>query len=1189
LRVFPFAFLLAVAVVAGPAPAAGGDAFPIRSPWPVAGGAAKLAPGAARLQVPKAWLDIQARREKRWRSFPDLVVHPGGEWSPQFGDRRGVRAPLESVRSSRAGQPVRAAAGPLVMKVALIRIEFNTDRGGGKSTGDGRFDLGNPGASAPAIDRPPHNRKFYQDHLEALRRYYDAQSYGSVDIQGEVWPRDTSNVISAYRVSDMADYGPWAFGSSIYPAAVKMFQDFLLAADTQSRALGDSIPWNDYSYVDPASGRKGYRILVVHAGSDLQSDVLQDSPEDIPTFTLGVADSDRVVFPGATKRCPPVAGDTLAEYCPIGSALFLPETINQDGYYGAINAVIAHECGHLLFGLSDLYDIVNGLPVCGYWSLMDTGNLAGAVIPQDSGEDIYAVGLLPPSIDPFQRFFVGDALTFPEVTYDGAPTQILDGERHPDMRAVTQSGDEFVLLENRAIAAGTTITLDQDPVSHVILGPKDPDKYEYDALLPTWPLDSPSYGKQAGGIVAWHIDTSVLTYSTSLRVNDDFGFNTNRRRLGVSVIEADGLADLGDLGSPLLFGSHRDPFYKSNNATLSDTTAPNLIPNVGTRPHVRLDFLDEPNDTMLFTAQRTWQLPGWPVVTEFPPGGPQLLAVDADGDTGDNALEVCWAGGDTTSADANGVFVLKKNGQGMFGPSALLASLPDRPRPLIAALPAPQGPIGAQGPSWLAISTYAAAGSGGQVWMIDASTANAGQAVAGWPPALPSLVSTPPMIVGENSSASVLVGCEDGHVYALALDGSVRARSRDALTGGIRGRLAAVQVENVAVGTDAVPPPVGTLSGWLVAAGAAGGKAAVWFFDPVAGPNARMPFVSGWPQSLASSAGFAPDFLWLDFDGAGSAGGNPSGCRAGLPELVAHDRNRMWAFCAEGRLLPGWGRALSDTLVAALGAGDPDGDGFPEVLTQTSDSKVAFVNLTGYPSPGWPRAGSNEGVLSENPELTAPSPAQRFPTSSPPLALDLNGDGRCEVVAPNTSGILAALDVNGHTPAGWPLATGSGAGGSAVAADLDRDGYLDLVAPDRFGTLFAYSLPVPALPATTQPWRMLGGDPGRTAALPSARMTPTPGAVAGPLIQGSLKAFPNPARKRPVSFAYQLSEPADVEFRILDASGHEVASFSRSGQRADNLAIWEPGDLPAGLYLARVRFRSSGREEVQVLSLGLIR
>src|SRR5262249_51869915 len=153
------------------------------------------------------------------------------DWAPSFLHPNEIAARLRSARAARAGRPgVGASAGPvtpITLKIALIRIEFETDRGGNKSTGDGRFDLSDPGSAVPAIDRPPHNRKFYQAHMEALHRFYDAQSYGAIDIEADVWPRDTSVVgVQAYRVSDMADYGPWAFGSSIYPAAVKMFHDF---------------------------------------------------------------------------------------------------------------------------------------------------------------------------------------------------------------------------------------------------------------------------------------------------------------------------------------------------------------------------------------------------------------------------------------------------------------------------------------------------------------------------------------------------------------------------------------------------------------------------------------------------------------------------------------------------------------------------------------------------------------------------------------------------------------------------------------------------------------------------------------------------------------------------------------------------------------------------------------------------
>ena len=90
-------------------------------------------------------------------------------------------------------------------------------------------------------------------------------------------------------------------------------------------------------------------------------------------------------------------------------------------------------------------------------------------------------------------------------------------------------------------------------------------------------------------------------------------------------------------------------------------------------------------------------------------------------------------------------------------------------------------------------------------------------------------------------------------------------------------------------------------------------------------------------------------------------------------------------------------------------------------------------------------------------------------------------------------------------------------------------------------------------------------------------------------MRGSLKAYPNPARRRPVSFAFRLSEPADVEFRILDVSGHEVASFNRAGVQSDNLEVWEPGNLPAGLYMAQLRFRGGGRTHVEMVPVGLLR
>ena len=1027
---------------------------------------------------------------------------------------------------------------PDTIRLALIRVDFLADRAGSETTGDGHFDLSKPDSTTPPIDRAPHDSAFYAAHLEALKRYYTAQSYGRVVIEGDVWPRNGNG---AYSVSDMADFGPWKFSREIYRQAVYMFRTMMFAADSQSVAIGDPIPWDTYD-----------RFMIVHAGSDFQSDLRGDSPLDIPSFTIGVSDTDVIVFPDSTNR-------------PIDRTAIVPETANQDGFYGALNGVIAHENGHNLFGMADLYNVATGYPVVGLWSLMDSGNLTGSPVGLPNGDEIFATGLLPPSVDPFQRFFTTDILHFTEPAF-GETTLVQASERYPDMRRIYMTSDEYLLFENRAIAPGDVIELDQDSTTRVVLGPKSPDRYEYDALVP------------GPGLLVWHIDASVIPFETAFRVNPDYGFNSNPIRPGISVVEADGLGDLGDPGSPQYFlGSPLDPYFKSNNPVLADSTVPPMKPHLGTMPHMRVDVLDDPGPTMRFAARRRWLLNGWPAAADFPPGGPQLLAVDADGD---RDLEVCWAGGALESPDSTALFALRKTGRGINDSTAVFARLDRRPRSLMAALPTQDLGLPGQfsGPSFFAVSTYAdgadTSSAGGRVYLID----HRGAILPGWPAALPSIVTTPPVIAGVYPNATVYVGAADGRVYAIALDGSVRASAGSALSGAIAGRLA----------VDALPPG---MTGRLVAAGSASGQVAVY----VDTPGQPLQINGSWPLSL-SSGGFDPDFLWIDFDGRGQPPSGSPTCSVGRT-LVAHHADRLWAMCADGATLPGWGSA-GDTLVTGIGAGDPDGDGYAEVLAQTVHSGVGFWNQSGKPSPGWPRKGTREPFRAE----------------SPALGVDVNGDRHTDVVSMNGSGILTAFDGRGGVPEGWPLATGSGAAGSPVAADLDRNGRLEMIAPDRivpwlsspyfhddslsaeitsrFGTLYAYTLPdAPVAPGGNPSliWPMTGGDPGRTATLQQT-LSPSPGPPSsGPFVQGSLKAYPNPARNQPVSLAYRLTEPADVEVRILDTSGHEVASFTRSGRRSDNVEIWDPGHAPAGLYMAQLRFKGATSDHTETVLVGVLR
>lgn len=1086
-------------------------------------------------------LELRRQRQQSFARSHEILRGEGlaVDRSPWANRRKGWRPPVS--RRMLPSAVAKAGLEPLwangtaevdTYRVALLRIDFLADRGGSASSGNGRFDLTPPDTNAIPLDRAPHNRDFYRAHGEALSRYYSAMSYGQSVLVVDVWPAEQD---SAYHVSDMADFGPWEFSQRIYEAALHMTRTMLFAADSQSTLKGDRIPWDTYD-----------RVSIVHAGGDLQSDLRQDSPEDIPSFTIFMADSGMVIFPDSTNR-------------PIDRVAFIPETINQDGYYGTINGVFAHETGHNVFGFADIYDISTGQTRVGYWSVMDSGNLVGSIVQVQGGSEIYATGLLPPSVDPFQRQFTSpDVLQFREPFWGDTMT-VAGNERSPVMYYLPMSSDEYVLLENRYLAPASLVQLDQDSTTRVILGPKSPDRFEYDALMP------------GGGLLAWHIDESVIPFTTSLRVNPDFGWNTNPFRLGVRILEADGLMDLGDGGSPYATGSPTDPFQRRINPVLSDTTMPALIPNQGTRPHMRIEFLDDADSVMRFVARRTWTRDGWPARTEFPAGGPQLLSIDVDGD-GDR--EICWAGGAPSSPDSGALFAFRPDGTAL--PTATsngaFAQLDRRPLPMLAAVVTGNAATGT-GPAVFAVTTERNAPddtTGGKVWLLDAQ----GQPLPGWPPPTPDAVTTPPVVAGTWPEVLVHVGCADGYVRAYTRDGALAWEQR-ASTAPISGRLAFWQsfAGSVPVVCPALASPSdgrgGAPAAYPLGYVACGDTLGNVIVATPCGLSLRPTEPTRWPARVGGN-GFAPDFVWLKLGGAGANADVP--CDT-LPTLVVRVADRLHAFCPNGAPLAGWGQPQADTLAAGLGAGDPDGDGFPEVLAQTEDSRVLFVNASGRPSPGWPKAGSREG----------------FFTASPPVTADLDGDGVGEVIALNASGVIAAITASGRTPAGFPLATGSGCAGSMVVDDLDRDGRLEIAAPDRLGQLYVYAPPLAAAATASAVWPMVGGDPGRTGALPAGR-TPSPAAaVAGPLERSSLKAYPNPARNRPVSFAYRLTEPAAVEYRILDASGHQVASFTRDGRRSDNVDVWDPGALPAGLYVAHLKFRGARGEMSQSVPVGLIR
>jgi subtilisin family serine protease len=249
--------------------------------------------------------------------------------------------------------------------------------------------------------------------------------------------------------------------------------------------------------------------------------------------------------------------------------------------------------------------------------------------------------------------------------------------------------------------------------------------------------------------------------------------------------------------------------------------------------------------------------------------------------------------------------------------------------------------------------------------------------------------------------------------------------------------------------------------------------------------TSRGALTPGWPQTIMVSSygneatGSYPVVGDLDDDGdleiaalACDGGGDTS-------------QSRVWVYHHNGRLLSSW--SMGDAVqTGPLVLADLDGDGSLEVLSSlmTIDGMGGLYvwSRKGAVMPGWPQS---------NPSTS--------PTFNAPVVVDLDGDGRNEVI---TSRQTELWSEELQTHFGFPVqayrhdgsliasmarpAYGSwfGLDGGPAVADIDGDGRLELVwteireqglSPDfLLPRVFAWDLTTPT--SNAQPWPMYRAD-----------------------------------------------------------------------------------------------------------------
>ncbi len=145
-------------------------------------------------------------------------------------------------------------------------------------------------------------------------------------------------------------------------------------------------------------------------------------------------------------------------------------------------------------------------------------------------------------------------------------------------------------------------------------------------------------------------------------------------------------------------------------------------------------------------------------------------------------------------------------------------------------------------------------------------------------------------------------------------------------------------------------------------------------------------------------------------------------------------------------LEPGWpyttGYSVSQSGVAA----QFDNDLALEIGIASQDGYAYILNHDGSVLPGWPRY--------MGPALW---PDQYAYFCSSPAAVDLDGDGRDELVVGNFDGRLYAFRRDGTSLPGFPVALSFMTFSTPACGDIDGDGRLEIVLGDNHGYIYAFN------------------------------------------------------------------------------------------------------------------------------------
>lgn len=465
------------------------------------------------------------------------------------------------------------------LHIVAVMVEFQADTNRFTS-GDGTFSEG----SIPylvndeiKIDPLPHNKTYFEAHLEFAKNYFSKMSLGALDIQYHI----PDQVFSLDN--EMKAYSPIGVDPTSEPLA-----DLAMDAWEKVAEAGNlNLPVNPGDQI---------AFAIFHAGVgrdiELTGTTLEKTPQDIPSVYINRDAFQRLFNDPAFSGFPIDNGDLLVD-----NTLILPRTLTRVGeditgseviLQLSINGMVTAQIGSHI-GLPDLFNTETGESGIGRFGLMD-------------GAGIFAYsGLFPPELSAWEKIHMGWSAPF-EIDYDRDSEIALPASslgQPGSFGKVSLSSSEYFLIENRHREAGeigTTLTIQKPDGTSATQTFSNADTSfifqqsdftgsleagvvvnvsNYDFALPGGPaelLDETSDDDSRilnGGILIWHIDEGIIQNQLANRR----GINDNPTRRGVNLMEADGAQDIGRATAIGFFqnevnGSAFDFWWSGNDASV---------------------------------------------------------------------------------------------------------------------------------------------------------------------------------------------------------------------------------------------------------------------------------------------------------------------------------------------------------------------------------------------------------------------------------------------------------------------------------------------------------------------------------------------------------------------------------------------------------------------------------------------